>query len=273
MKLTVNKDLKSIKPPDVILISTADWSNPYWTNKQHMAVQLAQRGHKVFYLESLGHRAPSATTKDFRRIWARLKRGLAAPRKVRDNLWVWSPLVIPFHHSSTMRRLNRLLLSVGTKYWMRRVGISPQLLWTYSPLTTELFDTSESVLVVYHAVDDIKSQPGMPAAAIEIAENELSRRADIIFTTAHNLYQIHRELNSETYYFSNVADYDHFSRALDPETRVPEDISAIAGPRIGFLIGAVSSYKLDFPMIRRLADSHQDWSFVFVGEIVRRAHD
>ncbi|RYD01267.1 hypothetical protein N752_30185 [Desulforamulus aquiferis] len=37
-----------MKPVDIILLSTADWDNPFWTNKQHVAVQLADRGHRVF---------------------------------------------------------------------------------------------------------------------------------------------------------------------------------------------------------------------------------
>ena len=251
---------------DILLISTADWSNPYWTNKQHVAIQLARQGHKVFYVKSQGLRAPTATRKDLRRIWAKLKRGLAPPREVRDNLWVWSPIVVPFHRSVMVRKVNRLLLSAGLRFWMQRKGIRPRLLWTYSPLTTELYDLDQYPIVVYHAVDDIKAQPGMPRAAIEAAENELSCRADIIFTTAHNLYVTHGRLNPATYYFSNVADYDHFNRALSPEVKIPEDISAIAGPRIGF-IGAISSYKLDFQMINSVANTHPEWSFVFVGEI------
>jgi hypothetical protein len=39
---------------DIVVLSTADWDNPFWTNKQHVAVELANRGHRVLYIESLG---------------------------------------------------------------------------------------------------------------------------------------------------------------------------------------------------------------------------
>ena len=38
------------RPHDVVMLSTADWDNPFWTNKQHVAVQLAASGCRVFIL-------------------------------------------------------------------------------------------------------------------------------------------------------------------------------------------------------------------------------
>ena len=58
---------------NVVLLSTADWENPFWTNKQHVAVELAKQGINVFYIDSLGLRAPSASRSDFKRISNRLK--------------------------------------------------------------------------------------------------------------------------------------------------------------------------------------------------------
>ena len=52
------------KTADVVFVSTADWDNPYWTNKQHVAIQLAKRGYKIFYVESQGLRSPTATARD-----------------------------------------------------------------------------------------------------------------------------------------------------------------------------------------------------------------
>ncbi|MEN5204228.1 glycosyltransferase [Stenotrophomonas sp. TWI700] len=251
---------------DVTLVSTADWDNPYWTNKQHMAVEFARRGQKVLYIESQGLRAPTATKKDFARIVRRLSKGLRPPRQVRDNLWVWSPLVIPFHGSAFVRSINRWILEAGVRFWQFVKGVRPDLLWTYSPMTTKFYDLARYRLVVYHAVDDIKTQPGMPRSAIELAEAELSSRADVIFVTAKNLYLQHSKLNSNTHYLSNVADFYHFNAALDASTVVPEDISIIPRPRIGF-VGAISSYKIDFELVRKLASERPNWSFVFIGEV------
>ncbi len=254
------------KNEGIVLVSTADWDNPYWTNKQHVAVRLAARGHRILYVESQGLRAPTATGKDLRRIATRLKRGLLPPRQVRPNLWVWSPLVIPLHGRPGIRRINRYLLQAGVAFWCWNKRIAPEILWTYSPLTTQLYDADRYSLLVYHAVDDVKVQPGVPTEAVARGEDELSRRADLIFATAPHLYETHKQLNPDTHYFSNVADFEHFNKALSDDTQVPQDVAAIPSPRLGF-VGAISSYKLDFPMLRELADAHPQWSFVFVGEI------
>jgi glycosyltransferase involved in cell wall biosynthesis len=251
---------------DVILLSTADWDNPYWTNKQHVAVELGRRGFKVLYVEVGGGRRPTVSGRDFRRIVARVRNGIRRPRRVQPNIWVWSPFLIPLHSFRLVRAFNRFALRLGVAVWASVLRLNPKVLWTYSPLTTELCNISKFALTVYHAVDDMKEQPGMPRAAMMAAEAELCRSVDVIFTTAPNLFEMHRTSNPHTYYFNNVADFGHFNRALSAETVIPADLSAIAGPRIGF-IGAVSGYKLDLDLIRSAATMRPDWSFVLIGEV------
>lgn len=252
--------------PDILLVSTADWDNPYWTNKQHVAVELNARGHRILYVESQGLRRPTATAKDFTRIVRRLRRAFTAPREVRPGLWVWSPLAIPLQQSPFFRALNRGLTQVGLAIWTRALRLRPEILWTYSPLTTAFYSLSRYGLSVYHAVDDIKAQPGMPREAIETAERKLAQRCDLIFTTSENLQANLSPLNPNTFYFPNVADYRHFSSALDPDLDPAEDLAGLGRPCIGF-IGAVSSYKLDMEMILQVARRRPEWRFVFIGEI------
>ena len=80
-----------------IIFSTADWDNPFWTNKQHVSLNLAKRGHKILYIESLGLRAPTLKAQDLSRILKRIFSFFKGARKVHENIWVYSPLVIPFH--------------------------------------------------------------------------------------------------------------------------------------------------------------------------------
>jgi len=255
-----------LKHEDIVLLSTADWDNPFWTNKQHVAIQLAKRGHRVLYINSLGLRRPCANKQDIGRIVKRLRKAVSHPLQVRDNLWVWSPVILPFQGNSLIRRLNFCLINSWLSFWLTRLDIRPQLLWTYSPLTTRLLNFSRYDRVIYHCVDEIKAQPGMPVAVLEQAEQELAGCSDIIFVTAPKLYETRRLWNPNTFYFPNVADFDHFSKALDPTTTVPEDLLKIPSPRIGF-IGAISGYKVDFGLLRFIAESRPDWSIVLIGKV------
>ncbi|BFG76726.1 glycosyltransferase family 1 protein [Paraburkholderia terrae] len=255
-----------MKHDDIVLLSTADWENPFWTNKQHVAVELARRGHRVLYVDSPGLRRPSLSASDASRIWRRLLSGMKPPRKVRENIWVWSPLLLPFHGISLVRVLNRFIISASLKLWMSMLRMRKAILWTYSPLTVELLNLARWPCVVYHCVDEIKAMPGMPAATLASAETVLVERSDIVFVTSITLEESRRKLNPRTYYFPNVADFDHFSSALDESTVVPDDLAGIAHPRIGF-IGAISGYKVNFSLLKAVAQAHPEWSIVLIGQV------
>ena len=268
--LTINNFTKVegelVSSKDIILLSTGDWDNPFWTNKQHVAVELSRMGYRVLYIDSLGLRRPSASARDIKRIFRRLLKALSAPRKVKSSLWVWSPVVLPWHDIRFIRKLNRTMLKMGLKFWSFVLKFQKPWLWTYSPLTTEFFNLSDFSYRIYHCVDEIKAQPGMPVKLLEVSEKLLVKQADIVFTTSPKLTETRKVWNSNTYYFPNVADYDHFNSALSQCTVIPPDLDAIPHPRIGF-VGAISGYKINFSLIRQVAETHPDWSVVLIGEV------
>lgn len=251
---------------DIVLLSTADWDNPFWTNKQHVAVELTRRGHRVLYIDSLGLRRPSGKIRDLKRILARLRRALRRPKKVRENLWVWSPLVLPWQKSRVIRQLNRWSLELWLKLLLRTMKMKKEWLWTYNPLTTELLKYSSFEQCIYHCVDEVSAQPGMPSDVLQWAEERLVGAANIVFTTSRTLTQSRKRWNSRTYYLPNVADYEHFAAAMSEATTVPEDLAHIKGPRLGF-IGAISGYKIDFQLVRILAEVRPPWSIVLIGSV------
>lgn len=251
---------------DIVLLSTADWDNPFWTNKQHMAVHLAAAGYRVLYIDSLGLRRPSLQAQDTSRMAKRLRRGLRPPRKVRENIWVLSPLVVPWQGTALVRHFNKIWLTCSLALARAYLGMHPDILWTYNPLTLDILEVRVFRHLVYHCVDDIKAQPGMPAEIIAAAEPRLIAAADIVFCSAPKLAEYCRGFNAHTHFFPNVADYDHFAQALTDTTVIPEDLARIPRPRIGF-IGALSAYKVDFQLLRHLALARPDWSIVLIGKV------
>jgi glycosyltransferase involved in cell wall biosynthesis len=140
------------------------------------------------------------------------------------------------------------------------------LLWTYNPMTTELFPTAGFATVVYHCVDDIGAQRGMPTREIDAAEADLLALADHCFVTAEDLLETRRTQCASIHYLPNVADFDHFSRALAQETVVPADLEALPRPRVGF-VGAITDQKLDLALLKALAETHPEYSIVLIGKI------
>ena len=250
---------------DIVVLATADWDHPLWTNKQHVTVSLVDEGCRVLYLESLGLRPAHATGRDVKRIVQRLWRGLRPPRRVRQNLWVWSPLVIPGGSRGFGLWLNRLSLSLGLGLSMALIGFRRPWLWTYNPLTPSYLDLGSFSFKIYHAVDAVQEQPCMPRALIESEERRLCREVDQVFVTSPQLKRQLAPYSNHISFEPNVADQAHFASAMALSvSSIPADLLEIPEPRVGF-IGAVSSYKLDFSLIVTIARAHPSWSFVFIG--------
>ena len=254
---------------DVVFLATADWDHPFWTNKQHVAQALADLGHRVFYVESVGLRPPRLESQDLRRIWRRLYRGLKPPRRVAERVWVWSPLLIPAPSQPWQRQLNRLAFSFLLDLWRRWLGFRVDLFWTYNPLTALILPLRRSGYrqIVYHCVDDLVAQPCMPASLIAAEEERLCRISTQVFVTSKELLRTRGQYNVHTRYDPNVADVAHFARARDERLAIPRDLTALPpGPRLGF-IGAISRYKFDLELIAKLANHRPDCQIVLVGRV------
>ena len=255
---------------DFVVLATADWDHPLWTNKQHTALTLAAAGHRVLYVESLGIRPPRAGSSDRTRIVRRLRRMLQLPRQRRERLWVWSPPVLPGGHSGGALRFNRRLLQGGLEIVCRWLGFTNPILWTYNPLTSRYLDPEGFAGSVYHCVDRIQDQPGMPVARIEASEQALSKAVDVVFATSPQLQVSHRRWNPHTLLFGNVADHAHFSRARLRDTAdplcCPERLQGVDRPRLIFM-GAIDAYKLDLGLLLQLAQRNSAWRFVLIGPV------
>ncbi|MGE9502744.1 glycosyltransferase, partial [Escherichia coli] len=79
--------------------------------------------------------------------------------------------------------------------WTKHLKFRDKVLWTYNPLTKRLLNLKDYSYVVYHCVDEIKAQPGMPVSILEESENELIVNSDIVFVTAPKLYESRKLLN------------------------------------------------------------------------------
>src|SRR5205085_448992 len=96
------------------------------------------------------------------RVRARIRnwrRGVGGFRKERENLFVFSPLVLPFPYSRMARAVNRRLLVRSLRRWMRAVGASRPIVWTFlpTPLANELIAELDPALSVYYCIDNLAS--------------------------------------------------------------------------------------------------------------------
>ncbi len=123
-----------------IIFSTADWDNPFWTNKQHMAKTFEKNGHNVIYIDSLGIRKPKVDKRDFMRIIRRFKSLFKPYKKISNNIWVVTPFILPFHNITSIKKFNDIFLSIVIKFLIFFLNFKEYIIWTYSPVTDTIID-------------------------------------------------------------------------------------------------------------------------------------
>lgn len=254
-----------IKNENIICISSADWDNPYWTNQQHVMSRFA-RQNKVLYIESMGLRRPVWQSKDVKRIGRRLKRFLQGPIRINENLYTYSPLLLPFYRFSFIRLLNHKIMIITLRRLIKKLFLKNPILWSYIPNAVNFKGKLGEKLLVYHCVDEISANPLIPGQVILDMERKMLAVADFTFVTSPELYNSKKTLAKEIHYLPNVADIEHVLKIQDPGLEIPADVAGLTPPVLGF-IGAISEYKLDFELLRYIAQARPSWHIVLIGAV------
>ena len=250
---------------NILLLSTADWDNPFWTNKQRMAVLFAEHDYNVVYVDSLGLRQPSLHPRDIKRIFKRLLKAVPIPRNVAKNIWRISPFLLPFHSIPFVRRINRYILLLTIKWNLFLLGIRRPLIITYTPIVSDICRSLPHEGIVYHCVDDLGASPGIDVNVIRQEEARLAQIADICFVTSRHLQKMLAPIFSRVIYDPNVCDLGLFQSAHD-RLDEPMELVGIPRPRLIFS-GALSQYKVDFSLMQRVAELLPDVQWVLIGPV------
>jgi glycosyltransferase involved in cell wall biosynthesis len=263
----------------IVCLSSQDWGDRMWTNKQHIMSRLAKQ-HRVVHVDfgisnpvSFAARAlrhdPSQLFSPHR-LWSDgiLKREGAG------NLYIgssWGPPGLELlPQDSALRGHFTYDEKVRIVHeWLKREGISDPIVWVYHPGFGEAALRLPRKLLVYDCVDEYTAFPAYKKCKEWLAarEQKLCENADLVFCTAPALYERKRVFNPEgTHYVHNVGDADHFKRALAEHTRVPSEVAALPKPVIGF-VGAVSNYKLNIDWLLTLARTRPGYHLCLIGPI------
>jgi len=247
---------------DVICFSTADWDAPVWTNKQQLMSRLAERGIRIVYVDSPGHRTPLPSKQDAARVAQRLRAWRPLARPIGTNLWRDSPLLIPGMGGAM--QLNRTLLQARARRNALLLGMRRPVIWTYSPIAARVYDSRRHSALVYHCVDDLAAFPGVNGPRFRAEEQLLVQSASIcIGSSRHLVEHLHRLGAVEVVYWPNAADSEGFSAAANAAAQTRTQGSRA---RIGFL-GAVQEDKIDLELLQYCANALPDCDFVLAGPI------
>jgi glycosyltransferase involved in cell wall biosynthesis len=247
-----------------ILYFGNDWAAENRTSSHHVARWLAAR-YRVIYVECPGLRAPKGTARDLRKLAFKLRLALTGPRPQPEGLSVQTLLQIPLHRLKVVRRANRHLIRLSLKLLLWRLGVRAPVTWFVVPHVASVAGRLGERLSVYYCIDDYASLPDVDAAAVREMDEELTRRADLVFVASGTLLARKSRLNPETYLAPHGVDFAHFARAQDPALPVPDDIAALPRPIVGFF-GLIERW-IDLGLVDFLAEQRPSWTFLLIGRL------
>jgi uncharacterized SAM-binding protein YcdF (DUF218 family)/glycosyltransferase involved in cell wall biosynthesis len=251
---------------DIVCISSIDWDF-IWQGHQEIMATLAERGNRVLFIENTGVRRP--TLRDLPRLRDRLRnwrRGFKGIREERQNLYVYSPLVVPAPYSHVARWINRMLLRGVLARWMRAVGFRRPIVWTFlpTPLARDVIRDLDSELTVYYCIDDFAASSSGAARIFE-SENTLFRDADLVFVTSEKLRERAACFTPHVHSFPFAVNFDTFERVRTSADSVPEDLGCFERPVIGY-VGGVHRW-VDQTLLAAAAERLPQATFALIGPV------
>ncbi len=251
--------------PIPIVAFAKDWHEDP-TSNHHVLRELA-RTRRVLWLNSLATRTPKLSSgRDLGKIRRKLAEFTRGPENVENDLWVFTPLVLPLPASSLARTVNRQILRATIRALRLRLGIDRFELWTFLPNTADYVGTLGEDLALYYCVDEWSMFSYLDRAETAAAERRLLERVDAVFAINHALADAKRAVNPATFVSPHGVDHAAFARALDPALAVPADLAALPGPRIGFY-GTLRDW-VDFELIAHVARARPAWSIALIGQVL-----
>jgi uncharacterized SAM-binding protein YcdF (DUF218 family) len=255
-----------LKNENIVCISSIDWDF-IWQGHQEIMSAFARNGNRVLFIENTGVRSPNFG--DVNRLrkrisnWFRSTKGF---RKEEDNIFVFSPVMLPFPYSKIASWINRRLLIEPLRRWAKAMSFHDPIVWTFLPTSIALdiineFDDRK--LLAYYDIADFGALTDNPKK-LKKTEESVIKKCDIIFAQGRTIADKCKKLNSNVHIFPFGVNTKVFEDFLSRTSkRELADVENIKKPIIGY-VGGVHKH-VDVALLGYMAKTHPEWSIVLVG--------
>jgi len=267
MWMPVSKDIETsdsstlLRGRDLLCFSH-DWSGDP-LSKTHL-MRILARDNRVLWVNSIGYRAPTASKADITRAFKKLKAATNSLSEPERNIFVLNPIAIPVYGRPRIRDLNRTLLRFQVKRAMRQLGFQRPINFVFNPAAAVVAGALGEEQILYYCVDEYTEFSGVSSSSLAELEQQLLRQSDLVIVSAERLYQSKVRTNPRTVLIRHGVDFDHFRKALDPETIVSEEIRDLPRPVIGFF-GLIADW-VDLELMAAVAKRFSNGSMVLLGK-------
>ena len=262
--------VSSSEEPGWICFSGQDW---WYHNRAHsdfqLMVRVAER-RTVLFVNSIGMRmpAPGRTPQFARRILRKAKsvaRFVKQPLPDLPNLYVLTPVILPFYGSKTMRAVNARLVREQVRLVARTIGIDPDdaVIFVTIPTAADVVRHWPRRSLLTNRSDLHSAFEETDQDLIRKFETELVGCSDVALYTSRSLMRSEGAIAGDRAVFlDHGVDFDRFAAA----TGIPHpDLAEIPRPIIGFF-GGIDDYVVDLDLLEKVAKNLPDCSLVLIGD-------
>lgn len=245
----------------IICFSHLNWDRKLFQRPQQLMLRFSKR-FNVLYING----------QSFRHFFADLfRKKKAYSFKITDRLVIYSPFALPTlkENLAISIKLNKILLPFLIRRKLKKLNFEDPILWLYHPRFINTIGKFGEGLIVYDCMDDFTSliSANEDREKNERDENDLLRKADLVFAGGHSIADLKRNSREDINIFPSAVEIDHFQKALSDDIEIPDDIKDIPHPILGYW-GAIDE-RIDHRLLEKLALRHPDWSIVLLGPIVK----
>jgi glycosyltransferase involved in cell wall biosynthesis len=138
--------------------------------------------------------------------------------------------------------------------------------WFYTPMPAPaMLGAFNETGVVYDCMDELSQFRHAPPDLTN-RERQLLANADVVFTGGYKLFKSKSAHHSNVHFFGCGVDVAHFGTARQSATTIPAD-AQFDTPVAGYF--GVIDERLDYDLIRALAERHPECTVLMVGPVVK----
>lgn len=178
---------------------------------------------------------------------------------VQDGVYIVE-LIVTRNDENTNAKIQNLIVQLLEEYDIRQY-----LTWYYTPMALQFTNELNPETVIFDSMDELSAFRFAPPQLLEL-EDELFKKADVVFTGGNSLYQAKKNRHHNIHAMPSSIDKEHFGKARSVQND-PEDQMSIGYPRLGFF--GVVDERFDIELLREVSAQRPDWQFVIIGPVVK----
>jgi glycosyltransferase involved in cell wall biosynthesis len=240
---------------DLVVHSHLRWDGVF--QRPHHIISRLSKQHRVAFIEEPIFLEPGAPASAVR----------LESRHEPPNVTVVQPFLPPQEPflpavSRENQQLNRGLV----EGFLAREGYRDVVRWHYAPMAIYLAGACTERAAVYDCMDELSAFKGAPPELME-CERALMRQAGAVFTGGRSIFEAKRAHHANIYRFDSGVDVEHFGKATQAATPVPDDARELPHPILGYY--GVIDERMDLEAIRRMAEREPSWQLLLIGPVTK----